>query len=74
MKIKIPFTNKRIILDPIYEGLFIMLGFYSIFAITILLFVSIGANNFFLAVGIFLFVGFIKTSRIEDAGGRNVKE
>ena len=74
MKIKIPFTNKQIILDPVFEGMFIMLGIYSIFAITILLFAAIGAKNFFLAVGIFLFVGLVKTSKIEKTGGNNVKE
>ncbi len=74
MKIKIPFTNKQIILDPVFEGLFIMLGFYSVFAITILLFAAIGAKNFFLAVGIFLFVGLIKTSKLENAEVENVKE
>ena len=30
MKIKIPFTNKQVILDPLYEGLFFMFCIFSI--------------------------------------------
>ncbi len=74
MKIKIPFTRKEVILAPVFEGLFIMLGFYSVFAIAILLFAAFGAKNFFLAVGIFLFVGLIKTSEVKETEVDNVKK
>jgi hypothetical protein len=74
MKIKIPLTNKKLVLNPIYEGLLMMLTFYAIFGIAVLLFTALGLKNFSLAVGIFLFVGLIKTSRVENTEGENVKE
>lgn len=74
MKIKIPFTNKSIILDPFYEGLLFLLAIYAIFALTVILFSAIGPANFFLIVGIFLIVGLFKTTEIEDIGVQDVEK
>jgi len=74
MKIKIPFTNKQIILDPVYEGLFFMLGIYALFAITLLLFAAFGAKTLFAIVGVFVLTHLFKTSTIEEAEDSNVKE
>ena len=74
MKIKIPFTNKQVILDPLYEGLFFMFCIYAIFSITILLFVALGAKALFGIIGAFILVHIFKTSTIEEMENENVKE
>ena len=74
MKIKIPFTNKQVILDPLYEGLFFMLGIYALFAITLLLFATFGAKTLFGIVGAFILVHLFKTSTVEEVENKNVKE
>ena len=74
MKIKIPFTNKQVILDPLYEGLFFMAAVYAVFAITLLLFAAFGAKTLFGIVGFFILIHLFKTSTIEDTESGNVKE
>jgi len=74
MKIKIPFTNKQVILDPLYEGLFFMLCIYAVFSITILLFVALGAKVLFGIIGAFILVHIFKTSSVEEVEDSNVKE
>ena len=74
MKIKIPFTNKQVILDPLYEGLFFMLSVYALFAITLLLFAAFGIKTLFGIVGFFILIHLFKTSTVEDVEANNVKK
>jgi len=74
MKIKIPFTNKRIVLDPLFEGLLVMISIYIFFATMVILYATFGVKLFYTAVASFFIVGLIKTSKIENAGDDNVKE
>ena len=66
MKIKIPFVNKQIILDPVYEGLFIILGFYALFALIVILMAAFGAKNMLLISLTLIIFHMIKTSKIEN--------
>jgi uncharacterized membrane protein YeiB len=65
MKIKIPFFNKQIILDPVYEGLFMILGFYALFALTFLSLAAFGVKNLLIITTSLILVHMIKTSKIE---------
>jgi hypothetical protein len=65
MKIKIPFTNKQIILDPIYKGLFILLGFYALFPLTFLLLEAFGVKNMLITTLSLILIHMFKTSKIE---------
>lgn len=65
MKIKIPFFNKQIILDPVYEGLFVILGFYALFALMVTLMAAFGAKNMLLISLTLIVFHMIKTSKIE---------
>ena len=71
MKIKIPFVNKQIILDPIYEGLFILLGFYALFALLILAMSAFGASNVFIIASVLVFIHLAKTTKIEGVNNEN---
>ena len=74
MKIKIPFTNKQVVLDPVFEGLLVMISIYTFFATMIILYTTLGAKLFYIAVASFFVTGLIKTSKIENVGDDNVKE
>lgn len=74
MKIKIPFTNKQVILDPLFEGIFVMLSIYTFLATMIILYVTLGAKLFYIAIASFFITGLIKTSKIENVGDSDVKE
>ena len=74
MKIKIPFTRKEVILDPVYEGLFFMLAVYALFAITLLLFAAFGAKILFTIMGVFILAHLFKTSEIKEMEVDNVKK
>lgn len=65
MKIKIPFSKKQIVLDPIYEGLFILLGFYALFVLMIMSMAAFGAKNMLIIAAILIVFHMIKTSKIE---------
>ena len=65
MKIKIPFSKKQIVLDPIYEGLFILLGFYALFVLMIMSMAAFGAKNMLIIAEILIVFHMIKTSKIE---------
>jgi len=65
MKIKIPFSKKQIVLDPIYEGLFILLGFYVLFALMIVSMAAFGAKNMLIIAATLILFHMIKTSKIE---------
>ena len=69
MKIKIPFTNKRVILDPIYEGLFILVGFYALFAISVLAMAAFGPTKLCAFIGVLILIHMLKTSQVEESGG-----
>ena len=74
MKIKIPFTNKQVVLDPIYEGLFILLGFYALFALSILAMAAFGPTKLCIFVGILITIHMLKTSEVKELEVKNVKE
>jgi hypothetical protein len=74
MKIKIPFTNKQIVLDPIFEGILVMLSIYTFLATMIILYATLGAKLFYIALASFFITGLIKTSKIENSGDSNVEE
>ena len=65
MKIKIPFVNKQIVLDPIYEGLFILLGIYALFALMVTSMAAFGAKNMLIIAATLILFHMIKTSKIE---------
>ena len=73
MKIKIPFTTKQIIVDPLFEGLLIMLGIYTLFAVFVILFAALGSKTFFIFAAVFFITGFIKTSKIENVEVQDVE-
>jgi hypothetical protein len=72
MKIKLPFTNKAVILHPLFEGILLMLLFYVAVAAIIMLGSYIGFGNLALSTIVFLCVFAIKTATIEEEE-RNVK-
>ena len=74
MKIKIPFTNKQIVLDPIYEGLFILIGFYALFALSVLAMAAFGPTKLCIFIGILILIHMLKTSQVEEFEVKNVKE
>jgi len=74
MKIKIPFTNKQLILDPIYEGLFILLGFYALFASSILAMAAFGPTKMCIFIGVVILIHALKTSEVKELEVENVKE
>jgi hypothetical protein len=74
MKIKIPFTTKQIVVDPMFEGILVMLSIYTLFAVAIILFSLLGSKTFFIFAASFFITGFIKTSKIEETGVRDVEE
>lgn len=65
MKIKIPFTRKQVILDPIYEGLFMLLGIYALFALMVMSMAAFGAKNMLIIAATLILFHMIKTSKIE---------
>jgi len=65
MKIKIPFVDKQIVLDPIYEGLFMLLGIYALFALSLLSLTVFGAKNMLIIAASLTLVHMVKTSKIE---------
>ena len=74
MKIKIPFTNKQVVLDPIYEGLFILVGFYALFALSVLAMAAFGPTKLCIFIGILILIHMLKTSQVEEFEVKNVKE
>jgi len=74
MKIKIPFTNKQVVLDPIFEGMLVMLSIYTFLATMVILYATLGAKLFYIAAASFFITGLIKTSKIENIGDSNVEE
>lgn len=65
MKIKIPFVNKKIILDPIYEGLFMLLGIYALFSLVVMSMAAFGAKNMLIIAATLILFHMIKTSKID---------
>lgn len=74
MKIKIPFTNKQVVLDPIYEGLFILLGIYALFALSILAMAAFGPTKICIFIGAVILIHFLKTSKVKELEVENVEE